>query len=116
MNEKLPTGEWSEGEKNIIDRFRENGPEDEEAKRLLLEWIDKEGETSDAEGQRSVRTDLQREMKRAKLYIASGLFEQAWDDLQNTLWQAESEQNEDVGDIRNEINELLDSIDPEKAG
>ncbi len=115
--EKLPSGEFSEAEQNIINRFKEGGQDDPEAARLFVAWMDEN--RAEAKKGGTVRAGLEFEVRRARIMISSNFLEQSWDDLQNSLWQAQNQMEtpdnaEELGDLIREINSLLDSIDPEK--
>ncbi|HVN26252.1 MAG TPA: hypothetical protein VMT99_01180 [Candidatus Paceibacterota bacterium] len=109
MTERLPRSEFSEAEQALIANLREKGPADPETRRMLLEWCDEE-EAKVAEINTS-RAGIELDLKKARIYQASGFHEEAWASLEAARTAAH---NENAEDLFNEAEALMNEMDQER--
>ncbi len=96
MHEQSPSPEFSEEEVRLIKIFKENGPQDEEGRELLNQWLDREEEG--ATSSNTSRANIELNLKRAKLYSAAGLQEAARENAEDAMAQAANEGEPELWD------------------
>ena len=101
MSEKIPSPEIARQEVvEALRRMRESGKDDPEAKELLVKWTIQEEEKvpNMPEG------PIEHNLKRARLYYEAGYHDEALENFDAALYQAEQEVLEDLRQkIENEI-------------
>jgi hypothetical protein len=106
MRETPPTLEFSTEEQELIENLRAGTPE---AREKLIAWT--EAQEAIANGINTSRANIEMNLRRAKLYKAAGLQEEAWDVLENIRLQA---YNENEIDLYQSAMSLMDEIESEK--
>jgi hypothetical protein len=106
MKEQLPSSEFSEKEQLLISKLREKGPADAEAYGLLLQWT--EEKENEAATDPSNRGHIELNLRRARLYLAAGFKDEAWENLEAA--RQESFQNGE-GDLLTRAESIMDEID-----
>ena len=104
--EKIPSPEFSPEEQQLIANLRERGIADAKTKEALLAWT--EAREIEANAINAPRTNIELNVKQAKLYSAAGFTSEAWDILESVRTQAS---NEGEDDLYNEATGLMDGID-----
>lgn len=112
MPEKIPTSEWSEAERQLIQALREKGVEDPETRALLQKWAEGEETKAEAATQARVEASIAFERKRAKLYLEAGFVNEALDALEDARMQAHQIQNQELYNV---IMAEMDRIEDESA-
>lgn len=92
MSEKPPEGfefGFTEQERTLIKKLREKGVSDSETRELLEAWtIEQEAV---ANQKNTPRANIEFNLKRAKIYLAAGYADAAWENLECVYEQAENE-------------------------
>ena len=105
MPERVPSLEFTEAERVLIQKLCERGPDDPETRQLLNFWTEQcEAEANEVN---TPRANVEFNIKRAKLYRAAGLMVEAWDVLESAREQAMNEQEQDLYD---EAVRIMDEI------
>ena len=91
--------------KRCMAKLRERGV-DEEAQKELLTWT--EAQEARAREINTSRANIEVNVRRAKLYRAAGLIDEAWDVLESVRMQA---LNEGESDLYDEAMQLMDEIE-----
>jgi hypothetical protein len=105
MPEKIHPSEFLPEEQALIAKLRERGV-DEEAQKELLTWT--EAQEARAREINTSRANIEVNVRRAKLYRAAGLIDEAWDVLESVRMQA---LNEGESDLYDEAMQLMDEIE-----
>jgi hypothetical protein len=105
MSEKLPSGEFSEAERLLIQDLREKGIEAENVRERLSKWT--EAAEEEASADRSIRGHLELSLKRAKLYAEAGKTEEALENLDALRFEA---LQNNFPDLQQAAEELMDKI------
>jgi hypothetical protein len=110
MNERIPSQELTAEELEIAQALREKGPANKEALGRLLAWTDRQ--QAWAEEQNTSRANIEVNLRRARLYLAAGAREDAWQTLNEVRVQAANEQEHDLLET---AEQLMDQIDQKGA-
>jgi hypothetical protein len=94
MSERIPTQELTAEELEIAQELREKGPADKEVLGRLLAWTEKQ-EAWAAE-QNTSRANIEVNLRRARLYLAAGAREDAWQAFNEVREQAHNEGEADL--------------------
>ncbi len=111
MTEKPPRPEFSEIEQTIIERLRANGPDNPEARGMLLAWRENEEEKANAVN--TARAGVELDLRFAKLLRAAGGYESAWATLEAVREMA---LNLGEQDLHDQAMAIMDAIDDEDRG
>lgn len=106
--ERIPTPENSKSlEQRVIRLFKEKGLEDKEAKELLDAWLREQEAIAEKAANYSLAV-IELNIKRAGLYLAIGLREEALENLEDARVQAFQEnRTELLEEINTKINKLI---------
>ncbi len=105
MSEKIPSPEFSEEERGIISRLNGLSVEEAFSEPGFLRWLAEQEESADREDISSGR--IQCLLKIARLKMAAGFLDQAWEDLSDEDVRVAANQE----GLLAEVNGLLDEIE-----
>lgn len=105
--------EFSEREQRLIARLRGEGPEDPEAREMLLLWQTAAEENArKPEGNRS-RAEIEVQLRLARIYRAAGGYDSAMDALEAVKWAASCDPS--AADLEKQAEAMMDEIDAERG-
>ena len=94
MAERIPNQEFSELEVRLIQKLKEKRTEDPEARELLQGWLD--DEEAKANRINTSRANIELNLRRAKVYYAAGLIDEALENLAAVMEQSSQEREPDL--------------------
>lgn len=89
--ELLPARELSEREKTLAEKIRSRGFDDQETNNEFHEWLTEQENW--AQNMRVPRAVIEVELRKAELFYEAGLFDEAWDCLNDVEYEAADENN-----------------------
>lgn len=110
--EQLLRPEFSEREQRLIARLHEKGPEDPDARKMLLLWqAAAEENARKPEGNRS-RAEIEVQLRLARIYRAAGGYDSAMSALEAVKWAASCDPT--AADLEKQAEAMMDEIDVER--